>query len=144
VDHARQRADRKFAPEFHPWVELLPRPAVHPDLAAFASLAVANEDRAARAVQVALLERECLADPKPSAPKQHDQGAEPVAVSAVANGSHHRDDLLDRRRIGRVLLALVSRRAASVIAGYGRRGATMAGDIQQDGLHDFLPGGQVA
>ena len=33
---------------------------------------------------------------------------------------HHSDDLFDRRRIGRVLLTLVSRRTASVVAGHGR------------------------
>jgi integrase len=46
---------------------------------------------------------------------------ESVAVGAVTDTAHHRDDLLNRRRIDRVLLAVVSWRAAPVIARHGRR-----------------------
>jgi hypothetical protein len=35
------------------------------------------------------------------APEQHDQRAETVAVRAVADRAHDRDDLFNRRRIGR-------------------------------------------
>jgi hypothetical protein len=38
VDHAQHRADRKLATDLEPWVELVPCPAVHPDLAALAAL----------------------------------------------------------------------------------------------------------
>src|SRR5437763_3094817 len=41
---------------------------------------------------------------------------EAPTIGAVADRAHHRDDLLNRRWIGRVLLALVTRRAASVVA----------------------------
>jgi hypothetical protein len=95
---------------------LIPSPAVHPHLAAFAALPAPNEHGAAAAVKVALLEGERLADPQARAPEQHDQRAEPVTVGVLADRAHHRDDLLNRRRIGRVPLALVARRAASVIA----------------------------
>ena len=68
-------------------------PAVHPHLATLAAFAAPN-----------------------------DQGAKPVVVGAGTDGTHHGDDLLDRRRIGRVLLALVARGAASVIAAWARPG----------------------
>jgi hypothetical protein len=66
------------------------------------------------------LERESFADSQSSTPQQHDQRSESVTVGAVTDGTHHSDDLFDRRRIGRVLLALVSGWTASVIAGHGR------------------------
>jgi hypothetical protein len=40
VDHAQQRADRKLPAELEPWIELLPRPTIHPNLAALAALPV--------------------------------------------------------------------------------------------------------
>ncbi|HME01712.1 MAG TPA: hypothetical protein VKG38_01605 [Solirubrobacteraceae bacterium] len=52
---------------------------------------------------------ERLSDPQPSTPEQHDQGAEPLPVGAIAGSTHHRDDLLNGRRVGRVVLALVPR-----------------------------------
>jgi hypothetical protein len=48
VDHAEQRADREPDAEMAPGLELLPRPAVHPDLATPADLPVADQHRAAR------------------------------------------------------------------------------------------------
>ena len=130
--------------DLEPRLELLPRPAVHPDLASLAALPAPDKHRAARAVEVALLERERLADPQPGTPEQDDQRAESLAVGAVADGAHDRDDLLDGRRVCRVLLALVARRAAAVVAGHRRRRAAVAGGIQQDGLHEFLPCGWMA
>jgi hypothetical protein len=94
---------------------------------------MANEHGTAATVKVALLERERLIDPQSGAPEQHDQRAETLAVSLVANNSHDRDNLLDGWRIGGILLALISWRAASVIAGHGRGRAAMAGDVQQNG-----------
>lgn len=62
-----------------------------------------------------------------------------MPVSAVTDSSHHRDDLFDRRGIGRVLLTLVTRRSPPVVVGHGRGRAPIAGDVQNNGLHDFLP-----
>jgi hypothetical protein len=50
-------------------------------------------------------------DAQPGSPEDHDQAAQPAAVGAVTGRSHHSDDLLDFRRIGRVAQALVTRRA---------------------------------
>jgi hypothetical protein len=107
VDDAEQRADRELPSDLEPWVELLPCPAVHSDLASLAAFAVPDEHRSARFFQVALLERESFTDPQPGAPEEHDQRAGPVSFGAVADGSHDRDDLFDGRRVGWVLLALL-------------------------------------
>jgi hypothetical protein len=44
-----------------------------------------------------------------------------LPVGAISDGTHHGDDLLDDRRVGRVVLAFVSRRSAVVIARHRRR-----------------------
>jgi hypothetical protein len=62
--------------------------------------------------------------------------AKPVSVGTVTDRAHDGDDLLDRRRIGRILLALVARRAASVIARHRRGRATMPSGVQQHGFHE--------
>ena len=85
VDHAQQGADWDLPADLEPWVELLPRPAVHPDLPSLAALATPYEHSAAGAVLVALLERERFADPQTCTPEQHDQRAEAVAVRAIAD-----------------------------------------------------------
>src|SRR5450755_2788310 len=100
VDHAQQRADRQLTANLEPWVELLPRPTVHPNLAALAALATADKNRAPGTIEIALLKRERFADPQPSAPEQHDQRPQPVAIGAVTDTTHHCDDLLDGRRVG--------------------------------------------
>jgi hypothetical protein len=130
VDHTQQRANRQARPELEPRVKLLPGPAVHADLASLAALAVADHDGAARAVKVGLGKRERFADPQASAPQQHDQGAQPQPVGLVANGAHDSDDLLARRRVGRVALPFVARRAALVVAGHRRWRATVTGGVQ--------------
>jgi hypothetical protein len=75
-----------------------------------------------------------LADPQPSTPQQHDQRANPVAVGTVPDRAHDSDDLLDGRRVGRILLVLVARRAAAVVAGHRRRRAATPGSVQQNGF----------
>ena len=142
VDHAQQRADRELAAELEPWIQVVPRPAIHADLATLDSLATTHDDRAAGTVQVALLERQCFVDAQPSAPQQHDQRAEPVAVGAVTNRTHHGHDLLDGRRVSGVLLAFVPGRTASVVTRHGRRRPTVASNVQQNGFHESsLQGG---
>lgn len=121
VDHAQERSERELAAGLEPRVELLPGPAVHPDLSALAAVPAPHEHGAAATVLVGLLEGKRFTDPQPGAPQQDDQRAEPVSVGTVTNCAHDGNDLLDGRRIGRVLLALVARRATSVIAGHRRR-----------------------
>jgi hypothetical protein len=96
-------------------------PSGPPDLALLAALFASNEDGATGAVEVALLEGERLADPEAGAQEQHDQSAESMAVCAVTDCAHDRDDLFDRRRVGGIPLALVSGRTALGVAGHGRR-----------------------
>jgi hypothetical protein len=108
-----------------------PSPAVHPDLAALVALAVADKQRTAIGVPIGLVERERLADSKPSAPKHDDHAAQAEALGSLAGGAHHRDDLLHGRRIGRIPQALVARRHPAVEAGRGRRRPATAGPIQQ-------------
>jgi hypothetical protein len=70
------------------------------------------------------------------APQQHDQRAKPETVGAFADRPHDLNDLLDRRRIGRVLLALIARRATSMMAGQRRRRAATSSGVQQHGFHE--------
>ncbi|MDQ6840899.1 MAG: hypothetical protein M3025_00540 [Actinomycetota bacterium] len=126
MDHAQQRSDRELTADLEPGVELLPGPAVHPDLASLAAFPAPNEHGGAAAVQVALLESERFADAQPGAPEQDDQRSKPVTVGTVADPAHDGDDLLNGRRIGRVFLALVAWWAASVIAGHRQRGNSRA------------------
>ena len=95
MDHAQHLADRKLAADLEPRVELV------------------NAQRS-------ILERERFVDPQSGAPKQHIERSESVTVGAVTDRAHHSDDRFDRRRIGRVLLAFVSGRTASSVAGHGR------------------------
>src|SRR3954463_7113305 len=62
VDDAEQRSDRQLDPRLEPWFELLPRPVVHPDLAAPAALAAPHQQRTAPRIEVGLGERERLTD----------------------------------------------------------------------------------
>jgi hypothetical protein len=112
VDHAEERADRQLEAELEPRAQLLEAPGVHPDLAPAPALARAHEQRAPLRVEVALQKRERLLDPQTGPPEDGDQGAQARPVAILAGGAHHRDDLLDARRVGRVVLALVARRAA--------------------------------
>jgi hypothetical protein len=121
VDHAQQRSDRELAADLEPWVELLPGPTIHPDLAPLAAFPSPDKHSAASAVEIALLKGERFANPQTRAPQHNNQRADPAAVWAIADGPHDSDDLLDGRRIGRILLALIAWRPASVITGHRRR-----------------------
>jgi hypothetical protein len=105
VDHAQQRPDRQPTPVLEPRLELAPRPSVHVDLTSLAALAALDKDRPANGVEVALLQTERLANPKPRTPQEHDQRTESLSGRAITDGAHHRDDLLDGWRAGWVLLA---------------------------------------
>jgi hypothetical protein len=140
VNHAQQRADGQPDAQLLPGFELLPRPAVHPDLATVVAFAVADKHGAAAGVEVGLGERERLADPHPRPPQKDDQRAQPDTIGARAGGAHHRDDLLHRRRIGGVAPALVARRATGVIARQGHGLAAMASRVKQDRVHRAPPG----
>jgi hypothetical protein len=82
--------------DLEPWVELVPCSAVHPDLASPAAFPAADEDSAAGAVQIALLELQRFADPQARAPQQRDQRPQPVTLWTITDDPHERDDLLDR------------------------------------------------
>jgi hypothetical protein len=79
VDHAQERSDREPAADLEPWTELLPRPAVHPNLAPLAAFPSPNKHRAAGAVKVTLVEGERFTDPQPRASQQHDAQRHPAA-----------------------------------------------------------------
>jgi hypothetical protein len=117
-------------PGGEPWLQLLPAPGVHADLAAATSFAVAHEQRATPGVEVAFAERQRLLDAQAAAPEDHDNGAEPVAVAIVAGFAHHGDDLFHGRRVGEIEPPLVARRTSGVVAGHGRGRATPTGGIE--------------
>ena len=135
-DDAEQRSDRQRHPRLQPGLKLLPRPVVHPDLAAPAALATPHQQRPAARVQVGLGERERLADPQAGPPQHDDQAAQPLAVHAVARLAHDGHDLLDRRRVGRVAHPLVARRATRVELRQRGGRATATGGIEQKLGHD--------
>jgi hypothetical protein len=68
-------------------------------------------------------------DTQPGAPEHHDQAVEAIAVALAASLAHHRDDLIDRRRISGVMLTLVPRRFPGVKPWHGRGRASATGDI---------------
>jgi hypothetical protein len=70
---------------------------------------VPDQDRAAALVQIGLGQRERLLDPQTGTPQHHNQGVEPMTVAIIPGLAHHRDDLVDWRRVGGVGLALVAR-----------------------------------
>jgi len=69
---------------------------------------MANEQRTAVWVEVGLVERERLDDPKPGTPQRDDDAAQPDTLQAFTRGAHDRDDLLDRGRIRRIAQPLCS------------------------------------
>jgi len=72
VDHAQQRPDREIATNLKPRVELLPCPAVHPDLAPLAAFPSPDAYRAASAATIALLASARSASP-PAGPPPHSE-----------------------------------------------------------------------
>ena len=66
AQNAEERADRQGPAQLEPGVELLPRPAVHPDLPPATALAGTDQHGAALAVKIGLSQRERLADPQPA------------------------------------------------------------------------------
>src|SRR6516164_4175221 len=54
-----------------------------------------------------------------------------MAVAVMAGLAHDRDDLIDRRRVGGVALALVTRRDPCAEARHGRRRAATSGSVKQ-------------
>jgi hypothetical protein len=106
---------------------LLPRPAIHSDLAALAAVPAADQHGTSIGVEVAFGQRESLADPQSGSPEHDDEAAQsdavgviPGGVGVIPGGAHHGDDLLDRRRVCRILQTLVARRPSVVIAGQRR------------------------
>jgi hypothetical protein len=82
-------------PDVKPRVELLPRPPIHADLPPLAALAATDENAAASSIEVALGQRECLADAQTGAPKHDDQRSGPQSVCRAARDAHDSDDLLN-------------------------------------------------
>jgi hypothetical protein len=58
-------------------------------------------------VEVALGERQRLADPQAGAPERHDQRTDAEAMCAIACAAHDRHDLLHGRWICRIASALL-------------------------------------
>jgi hypothetical protein len=65
------------------------------------------------------------------APSRAISTADPVGVRAAAGLAHHRDDLLDPRRVCRVSHPLVRRRAPRTMAGRRGRRSLAACGVQQ-------------
>lgn len=119
---------------------VLPAPSVHADLRATTALAAAHKQRSATLVEIRLGQRRRLLDPEPGTPKHDDQRANPEPVAIVGGLAHHRDDLLDGRRVSRIALALVAGHPTSVMPGQGRRRATPTRGIKNDrGRHGITP-----
>lgn len=83
VDHAELWPDGHLNAIRKPQAQQLPPPRAHADLTTLAALAVAHEDRAAINIEVALSQREHLADPQPP------RATSPRSVRATAG--HARD-----------------------------------------------------
>jgi hypothetical protein len=58
VQHTQQRPNRQVGSDLEPRVQLLLRPAIHPDLASLAALPAPDEHSTAAAVKIALLKAE--------------------------------------------------------------------------------------
>jgi len=138
MQHAQRSAHRKRRAQLHPRPQLLLPPAIHPDLAAPSALAMTHQNRTADRVKIALGERERLRDPQPRSPQHDDQSAHPNALRAFPGAPHHRDDLLDTRRIRRIAKTLIPRRPPRVEPRHRRRRPTTPSSIQQDRLHHTL------
>jgi hypothetical protein len=56
-------------------------------------------------------------------------------MAPVTGRAHHRNDRLHGRRIHRIAVSLVTRRAAGVEAGHGRRRPPTTGGVEQQLTH---------
>ena len=126
---AEQRADRQARTKLEPGIELLPRPTVHPDLAALdRPFRGGPESRRSRRSRSLSAQRERFADPQPGAPQHDDQPPKPDAVGLITSGAHDGDDLLDASAgpvdSGALCCEVVGRggtRAGSLATGAGQR-----------------------
>lgn len=109
------------------------------DFATSPALVVADEQRAAPAIEVRLVQGESFIDAKTRSPQDDDQPAKPPTVQAVARGPHDRDDLLDGRRVGRVAPPLVGRSTTGMKAGRRCGRPATARGINNDRLGHDLP-----
>ncbi len=73
VDDAKESSHREIGSDLEPWLQLIPGPAVHSDLAALPALASSYQDGTAQTVKIGFGKIQCLPDPQPGAPEQHDQ-----------------------------------------------------------------------
>jgi hypothetical protein len=73
------------------------------------------------------------AAPRPSGPSRPHAACRLCLAGSGSRGVHHGDDLLDRRRVGRVALALVARRATLVEARHGRGRSTSTARVELTG-----------
>jgi hypothetical protein len=93
-----------------------------------------------RRVEIRLGQPKHLLDPEPGAPEHDDQRPNPEPVPIVAGLAHHPDDLLDRRRISRIALPLITGHPTSVMPGQGRRRATPTRGINNNrAKHETAP-----
>lgn len=106
--------------------------AVRTDLAASATLAASDEQRAAAGVKIGLSERQRFLGRRPARHRTDDQAAKAPTADAVAGGSHDGDDLLDRGRVGRIAKALLAWRPPRMESRHRRgRTATTGGSERQ-------------
>jgi hypothetical protein len=92
---------------------------------------VPDQNRTASLVQIGLGQRERLLDPQTGAPKHDNQGVEAMTVAIIPGLAHHRDDLIDCRRVGGVALALVAQGYPGTRSWRGRRRTTSTGSVKQ-------------
>jgi hypothetical protein len=106
----KQRVDRQGPAQLEPGVELLPRPAVHPDLRPATALSGMDQDGAAlRSSSASASARASLI----RSPARHSAmiTAQPHGLAPSPRASDHRDDLLHGRRVRRIAKGLVARHA---------------------------------
>ena len=110
---------------------IAPRPGVHPYLPALVPLPGANQHR--RRVADRDRTRSATAPPGSEARRATARRSSPHPPNPVPVGrdlAHNSDDLIDRRRIGRIP-APCSARPARVMAGHRRWRPSPAGDVEQ-------------
>jgi hypothetical protein len=90
IDDAQQRSDWQIDACGQPREQVFPAPLVHPDLAAAAALAAADQDRPAPVIEVVLGERTRLLDAQSGRPKHHDHRSQPPPVPVVGGASPRR------------------------------------------------------